>query len=228
MDWLTQLLDLFLHLDVHLDRAISEYGAWTYGILFAIIFAETGLVVTPFLPGDSLLFAAGALAGREGGTLHSGWLFVLLTIAAIIGDNLNYWIGRLMGSRIRFRDDARFLRKQYLDRTHAFFEAYGVKAIILARFVPIVRTFMPFVAGVGRMDYRVFLPFDILGGVVWVGVCVFAGRLFGQIPIVRDNFTLVALAVVFLSILPAIIGYIRHRRAARAFPVQVTEKPAEN
>src|SRR4029453_4101780 len=134
MDWMKQVLDLFLHLDKHLDGAIAEYGAWTYGILFGIIFAETGLVVTPFLPGDSLLFAAGALAGRENGALHSGLLFVLLTVAGSIGENCNYWIGRLVGKRVPFSDNARILKKRYIDRTHAFFESYGVKAIILARF----------------------------------------------------------------------------------------------
>src|SRR5262245_21143247 len=168
MEWLTQFIDFFLHVDKHIDALISDYGAWTYAILATIVFCETGLVVTPFLPGDSLLFAAGALAGREGNILNSLWLFLLLTGAAIVGDNCNYWIGRLIGPHVPFKDNARFLKKKYLTRTHAFFERYGRSAIILARFVPIVRTFMPFVAGLGRMDYRVYLPFDILGGVLWV------------------------------------------------------------
>ncbi len=214
----TQLVDLLLHADVYLQQLVATYGAWIYGILFAIVFAETGLVVTPFLPGDSLLFAAGALAGS--GTLNPTLTVILLIVAAIAGDAVNYSIGRAAGSRIiqRARVDpkwGRWIRPEYVDRAHEFFERQGGKAIVLARFVPIVRTFVPFVAGVAEMSYPAFALYNVTGAIAWVAVCVGAGYLFGQVPIVRDNFSIVALGIVFVSLLPMLFEYLRHRARAR-------------
>jgi membrane-associated protein len=216
---LTQLVDLLLHADVYLQQLVATYGAWIYGILFAIVFAETGLVVTPFLPGDSLLFAAGALAGS--GTLNPALTVILLIVAAIAGDAVNYSIGRAAGARIiqRARVDpkwGRWIRPEYVDRAHEFFERQGGKAIVLARFVPIVRTFVPFVAGVAEMSYPAFALYNVTGAIAWVAVCVGAGYLFGQVPIVRDNFTIVALGIVFVSLLPMLSEYLRHRNSSRA------------
>jgi membrane-associated protein len=213
MEFLAQFVDFFLHLDAYLTEAVQQYGAWTYALLFLIIFCETGLVVTPILPGDSLLFAAGSLAAL--GALDPIFLFVLLSVAAILGDQVNYHAGHYFGARI-FKPDARFLKQEYLDRTHRFYEKYGPKTIVIARFVPIVRTFAPFVAGMGSMTYRRFVTYNVSGAVLWVGVCVLAGYLFGNIPIVRENFTLVILAIIFVSILPAIVGMITARREAAA------------
>jgi membrane-associated protein len=213
MDLLHSIVDLFLHLDVHLGKLISQYGTWTHLILFLVVFAETGLVVTPFLPGDSLLFAAGTFAAL--GALDLWLIVFLLIVAAIIGDTVNYWVGSYIGPRA-FRGDVRFLRKDYLDRTHAFYEKHGGKTIILARFVPIIRTFAPFVAGVGSMSYGKFLTYNVVGAVLWVGLLVPAGYFFGNITVVRENFTLVILAIIALSITP--IAYealrARHRRPA--------------
>jgi len=211
---LTQLVDLLLHSDVYLQQLVATYGIWIYGILFAIVFAETGLVVTPFLPGDSLLFAAGALAGS--GSLNPMVTVALLIVAAIAGDAVNYSIGRAAGTRIiqRARVDprwGRWVRPEYVDRAHEFFERQGGKAIVLARFVPIVRTFVPFVAGVAEMSYPAFALYNVTGAILWVVVCVGAGYLFGQVPMVRDNFSLVALGIVFVSLLPMLIEYLRHR-----------------
>jgi membrane-associated protein len=211
---LTQLVDLLLHADVYLQQLVATYGTWIYGILFAIVFAETGLVVTPFLPGDSLLFAAGALAGS--GSLNPTLTVILLVAAAISGDAVNYAIGRAAGTRIieRSRVDprwARWIKPAYVDRAHEFFERQGGKAIVLARFVPIVRTFVPFVAGVAEMSYPAFALYNVAGAVGWVAVCVGAGYLFGQVPIVRENFSLVALGIVFVSLLPMLVEYLRHR-----------------
>jgi membrane-associated protein len=199
-----ELIDLFLKLDEHLLRVIETYGAWTYGLLFVIIFCETGLVVTPILPGDSLLFAAGAFAAA--GSLDLTILLILLSIAAILGDAANYSIGHYLGPRA-LTGKSRFLKKEYLDRTQRFYERYGGKTIVIARFVPIVRTFAPFMAGVGRMNYLQFARYNVLGALLWVGVCVMAGYLFGAIPFVKDNFELVVLAIVFVSILPAVAEY---------------------
>ena len=210
MDVLTWFADLLLHLDDHLAEIIGQYGTWTYLILFGIIFAETGLVVTPFLPGDSLLFAAGTFAGM--GALDPWLLFLLLTIAGIAGDTVNYWVGRWVGPRA-FSGTIRWLRKDYLDRTEQFYEKHGGKTIILARFIPIVRTFAPFVAGVGRMHYGRFLAYNVSGAIVWVGLFVFAGYLFGNIPIVRDNFTAVILGIIVISVLPVLVEWYRARRA---------------
>jgi membrane-associated protein len=207
MEWLKWLVDLFLHLDRHLAEIIGQYGPWTYALLAVVIFCETGLVATPFLPGDSLLFAAGAL---------SIWLlFVLLAGAAILGDTVNYWIGHRIGPRA-FSGNVRFLKKEYLDRTHEFYERYGGKTIVIARFVPIVRTFAPFVAGVGSMSYRRFIVYNVTGGLLWVAVCLSGGYLFGNIPFVKRNFSLVILAIIFVSILPGLIEYLRHRARGRA------------
>ena len=220
MDFVSWAIDVFVHLDQHLDAVMQQYGTWTYLILVAIIFCETGLVVTPFLPGDSLLFAAGALAGA--GSLNVGLLFGLLAAAAIVGDNSNYAIGRFFGTRILHARKARLVKKEHIERTHAFFERYGTKTIIIARFVPIVRTFTPFVAGLGRMTYRRFLPFDIAGGMVWVGACVFSGYFFGGREFVKKNFSLVILAIIAISLLPAVIGFINAKvkgsRGAAAKP----------
>jgi membrane-associated protein len=213
MDLIRQFIDLFLHLDQHLKQVIETYGTWTYLLLFVIVFCETGLVVTPILPGDSLLFAAGTFAGM--GSLNLALVLVLLSVAAIVGDTVNYWIGKYLGPRL-VRGNSRLIRKEHLDRTHAFFEKYGGKTIIIARFVPIVRTFAPFVAGLGAMTYGKFIAYNVIGGLMWVLICVMAGYWFGQRPVVQENFSLVVIAIVFISILPAIIEYIRHRMASRA------------
>jgi membrane-associated protein len=213
MDLLPRIIDLFLHLDQHLGQLISEYGTWTHLILFLIVFCETGLVVTPFLPGDSLLFAAGTFAAL--GALDLWLVVLLLIIAAIAGDTLNYWIGAYIGPRA-FRGDIRFLRKEYLDRTHAFYEKHGGKTIILARFVPIIRTFAPFVAGVGAMSYPKFITYNVVGAVLWVGLFVLGGYFFGSISVVRENFTLVILAIIAISVLPIVVEALRARRSRPA------------
>ena len=209
MDLLHQLVDFILHLDRHLSEIIRDYGTWTYLLLFLIVFCETGLVVLPFLPGDSLLFAAGAFAGL--GALDLGLTLLLLTIAAIGGDTVNYWAGHLLGPRLFRGEKVRFLNPKHLQRTHEFFERYGGKTIVIARFVPIVRTFAPFVAGVGSMTYSRFLLYNVVGGVGWVAICVLAGYWFGNIPVVKENFTLVILGIIVVSILPAVFEVVRHR-----------------
>ena len=205
------LIDLFLHLDVHLAEFVGRYGIWVYGLLFAIIFAETGLVVTPFLPGDSLLFAAGAIAAT--GALDIRLLFLLLAGAAILGNTVNYSVGHFIGPRV-FRSDQThpLLNRQHLDRAHAFFEKYGGMAVVLTRFVPIIRTFVPFVAGAGAMRYSAFALFNVLGGALWVGVCLGAGYAFGNVPIVKNNFSLVAIGIVAVSMIPMAVEWIRHKR----------------
>ena len=212
MDILAYLIDVVLHLDRHLVELIRDYGAWVYLVLFLIIFAETGLVVTPFLPGDSLLFVAGTLAAAGG--MDIGLLIVLLCIAAILGDSVNYAIGKHVGDRMV--KSGRFVRQEHVDRTHAFYEKYGGKTIVIARFVPIVRTFAPFVAGIGKMDYGRFLLFNVTGGIFWVVSLTTAGYFFGNLPVVKDNLSLVVLGIVIASIMPAVIEYVRHRRAAAA------------
>ncbi|HET7275466.1 MAG TPA: DedA family protein [Longimicrobiaceae bacterium] len=208
MELIRQFVDLFLHLDAHLDTIVRQYGAWTYAILFLIIFAETGLVVTPFLPGDSLLFAAGALAAN--GSMNVYFLALLLFAAAVIGDSVNYSIGARLGVRV-FKEDARVLKTEYLRRTEKFYEKYGGKTIVLARFVPIVRTYAPFVAGCSRMHYPRFLAYNVLGGFIWVALFVFGGYFFGNIPFVQENFGLVVIVIILLSILPAIAEIVKHR-----------------
>ena len=204
-DLIKKLIDFILHIDKHLAEIIADYGAWTYGVLFLIIFAETGFVVTPFLPGDSLLFAAGTFCARPETGLNVHLMALLLAIAAVIGDTVNYWIGAKMGPAVFKREDSRFLRRKHLERAHAFFEKYGGRAIILARFVPIVRTFVPFVAGVGAMTYSRFIAYNVIGGVVWIYSFTYLGYAFGNIPVVQRNFKLVILAIIFLSVLPMVI-----------------------
>jgi membrane-associated protein len=209
---LAQLIDLVLHLDVHLAAFVAQHGAWVYGLLFLIIFMETGLVVTPFLPGDSLLFVAGAVAAAGG--MELPWVMATLIVAALCGDNLNYWIGRLLGPRLFKREGNRWLKRENLDRTHAFMERHGPKAIIIARFVPIVRTFVPFVCGIGRLTYLRFLGFSLLGALLWVCLLVPAGFFFGNLAVVKNNLTVVILLIVLLSLLPGMLEYLRHRRQA--------------
>lgn len=212
MDALTFIIDLVLHLDKHLGALIQSYGLVTYVILFAIIFCETGLVVTPFLPGDSLLFAAGSFAAL--GVLNPWLLFLLLSLAAIAGDSLNYAIGHNLGARILARNH-RLIKKEHLDRTHQFYEKYGGKTIIIARFVPIVRTLAPFVAGLGSMTYGRFLFYNISGGLLWISTLTAAGYFFGQVPIIKHNFSLVIVAIIIISVMPAIIEVLRQWAAAK-------------
>jgi membrane-associated protein len=210
MDLLTLFMDFVLHLDSYIGLAIQQYGIWVYLLLFLIIFLETGLVVTPFLPGDSLLFAAGAFAAL--GSLDITLLFLLLAGAAILGDTANYWIGNRLGPRIFRKKTGRLFREEYLESAHAFYEKYGGKAIFLARFVPVVRTFAPFVAGIGKMSYRRFLTYNIIGGLAWVSIFLFGGFYFGNLPWVQENFTLVILAIILISFVPILIEYVRHRK----------------
>ena len=204
-------VEILLHLDTHLDLVIRNYGFWTYGIFFLIIFLETGLVVTPFLPGDSLLFAAGTFAAL--GSLDAKWLIILLSLAAIVGDTVNYWIGYRVGPKVFRKENSRFLNKKHLHRTHQFYERYGGKTIIIARFVPIIRTFAPFVAGIGSMTYGRFITYNIVGGIGWVMIFILGGYFFGNIPLVRQNFSLVIVAIIILSILPGIIEFLRQRKS---------------
>jgi len=212
---IAQMIDLFLHLDRHLAELVQAYGIWTYAILTAVVFLETGVVITPFLPGDSLLFAAGALAATGG--LNVWILLALLTAAAILGDTVNYWIGNKIGHRA-FSGNIRFLKHEHLVRTHEFYERHGGKTIFLARFLPIIRTFAPFVAGIGEMSYPRFLAWNVCGGAVWVALFLFAGYGFGNMPVVKDNFSLVILAIVVVSVLPIAYEFLRQRRAARRVP----------
>jgi len=210
MDLLKSVIDFVLHIDRHLSAIIQQFGAWTYAILFAIIFIETGLVIMPFLPGDSLLFAAGTFAAL--GALDVRLLIALLVVAAIVGDTVNYWIGHRIGEKAFSREDARFFKKKYLDRTHAFYEKHGGKTIIIARFVPIIRTFAPFVAGIGKMSYGRFISFNVIGGVGWVVLLVGAGYFFGNIPFIRKNFSIAILAIILISTVPIAVEYFRHRK----------------
>lgn len=213
MEYITWLIDFIIHIDKHLGEIVSQYGTLTYAILFLIVFCETGLVVTPFLPGDSLLFAAGALAAA--GHLDVNLLALLLLIAAIIGDTVNYHIGQYLGPNL-FVKKWRLVKQEHLDRTEKFFLKYGAKAIVIARFVPIVRTMAPFMAGVGTMPYKTFIFYNVFGALLWIGIFCYGGYAFGELPIVKKNFTLVILAIIILSVLPAVIEIIRARREARA------------
>ena len=219
MELVHWFVDFFLHLDRHLAEVIQSYGTWTYGLLFTIVFLETGLVVTPFLPGDSLLFAAGSFAALQqpdgSPVLSFPVLFVLLSLAAIVGDTVNYGIGAYLGPKVFHFPRSRFFNPEHLRKTHAFYEKYGGKTIIIARFVPIVRTFAPFVAGIGAMSYARFLAYNVVGGLLWVSLCLSAGYFFGNLPFVRNNFSLVILAIVLISILPALVEYLRHRSQSR-------------
>jgi membrane-associated protein len=209
MEFLTTFIDIFLHLDKYLGNVIQDYGTLTYAILFLVIFCETGLVVTPFLPGDSLLFAAGAFAAL--GSLELTVLLPVLYAAPICGDSSNYWIGRFIGPKV-FQQNSRWLKREYLDKTHAFYEKHGGVTVIIARFMPIFRTFAPFVAGIGAMNYPRFLTFSIGGTILWISLCVIAGYFFGNIPFVKQNFSLVIIAIIVISVLPMVVEYVRHKR----------------
>ncbi|WP_129628542.1 DedA family protein [Candidatus Oscillochloris fontis] len=211
MEFITGIIDFILHIDEHLGRFVTDYGAWTLGILFVIIFCETGLVFTPFLPGDSLLFAAGAISAQYPDALPFGFMLILLITAAILGDTVNYWIGSSLGHWLMNRPKP-LIKREYIDRTHAFFEKHGGKTIIMARFVPIVRTFAPFVAGMGKMSYRYFLTYNIVGGIAWVILFLGAGYLFGNVPFVKHNFEWVAIGIVLVSVLPMVIEFVRGRK----------------
>ncbi|HEY3445486.1 MAG TPA: DedA family protein [Myxococcales bacterium] len=219
MELIKTFIDLFLHLDKYLDQALQLFGGWTYFLLFLVIFCETGLVVTPFLPGDSLLFATGAFAAKGSFTLNGAIsepvsalaLFGLITAAAFLGDTVNYWVGRKMGPAVF----GRFLNKKHLERTHTFYERHGGKTIIIARFVPIIRTFAPFVAGVGEMSYWRFISYNAIGGIAWVGVCISAGWFFGNLPWVQKNFSVVIIAIVLISVLPAVVEFLRERARSK-------------
>jgi membrane-associated protein len=213
MEFVAKVIDFVLHLDKHLSGLIQTYGFWTYLILFVVIFCETGLVVTPFLPGDSLIFAAGAFAAS--GSLQIGWLFLILAAAAVLGDTVNYWIGKILGPKVFSKEKSRIFRKEHLDRTHRFYEKYGAETIILARFVPIVRTFAPFVAGIGRMSYGKFLGYNVVGGLAWVALFSFGGYFFGNIPFVKKNFSLVIIAIILISLVPILWEFLRQRRQKR-------------
>lgn len=203
------IIDMILHLDKHLNAIIQSFGGLTYVLLFLIVFAETGLVVTPFLPGDSLLFAVGTFAAV--GSLNVALSFVILSAAAILGDSVNYSIGKFLGKKA-IEHPSRIIKKEYIDKTKRFYEKYGAKTIVLARFVPIVRTFAPFVAGVGKMNYLKFLTYNITGGILWVGIFVFGGYLFGNIPIVKENFSVVIIIIIVLSFTPVFIEFYRHNK----------------
>ncbi|ROP62959.1 membrane-associated protein [Enterobacter sp. BIGb0383] len=214
MDLIYFLIDFILHIDVHMAELVAEYGMWVYAILFLILFCETGLVVTPFLPGDSLLFVAGALAALPGNDLNVHMMVMLMIVAAILGDAVNYTIGRLFGEKLFSNPNSKIFRRSYLDKTHAFYDKHGGKTIILARFVPIVRTFAPFVAGMGHMSYRHFAAYNVIGALVWVLLFTYAGYIFGDLPVVQENLKLLIVAIIVLSILPGVVEIIRHRRAA--------------
>jgi membrane-associated protein len=210
MELVKKILDIALHLDKYLSAVIQQYGLWTYAILFVVIFIETGFVVMPFLPGDSLLFAAGTFAAL--GAFEVGWLILILAAAAIIGDTVNYWIGHYVGPKVFSKEKARFFKKEHLDRTHAFYERHGGKTIIIARFVPIIRSFAPLVAGIGRMSYGRFIAYNVIGGVGWVVLLVGTGYFFGNIPVVKKNFSLAILAIIGISTIPVVTEYLRHKK----------------
>jgi membrane-associated protein len=214
MDIIKFVIDFILHIDVHLAELVAQYGMWVYGILFLILFCETGLVVTPFLPGDSLLFVAGALAALPTNDLNVHTMVALMIGAAILGDAVNYTIGRLFGEKLFSNPNSKIFRRSYLDKTHQFYEKHGGKTIILARFVPIVRTFAPFIAGMGHMSYRHFAAYNVIGALVWVLLFTYAGYLFGDLPIVQENLKLLIVGIIIVSILPGVIEIWRHKRAA--------------
>src|SRR5512146_430531 len=211
MEIIRWFIDFVLHLDTHLNAIIAQYGALTYLLLFAVIFVETGLVITPFLPGDSLLFAAGAIAALPNGGMNVIVLYLVVAAAAVAGDTVNYWIGHYIGPRA-FSGNVRFLKKEYLERTQAFYDKHGGKTILLARFVPIVRTFAPFVAGVGKMRYSYFISYNVFGGLLWTALFTFVGYFFGNLEFIQKNFSLVVIAIIFISVLPMVYEYIKSRR----------------
>ncbi len=210
---MSEIINFILHVDKELIRLTAEYGSWVYGILFSVVFIETGVVILPFLPGDSLLFAAGALAGVN--SLNIWFLFGLLTIAAILGDTVNYWIGHYLGPKVFQKENSRWLKPEHLQQTHRYFERYGSVTIVLARFVPIVRTIAPFVAGVGRMNYRTFLAYNVFGGLLWVSLFLFGGYFFGRLEFVQKHFSVIVVAIIVLSVLPAVFEFFRRRKNAR-------------
>ncbi len=210
MEFIKTAAEYILHIDQYLGVVVQDYGLLAYGVLFLIIFLETGLVVTPFLPGDSLLFAAGALAATS--SLNPIFLFILLAVAAILGDTVNYWAGYKIGNRI-FEKDRPFVKEEYLKRTQTFYEKHGKKTIILARFIPIIRTFAPFIAGVGKMEYKTFLSYNVIGGIAWIALLVFGGYFFGNVPIVKNNFGVVVIAIIIISLVPAVIEFWKHKIA---------------
>ncbi|EIG9087273.1 DedA family protein [Serratia marcescens] len=214
MDIIKFIIDFILHIDVHLAELVAQYGMWVYAILFLILFCETGLVVTPFLPGDSLLFVAGALAALPTNDLNVHTMVALMVVAAILGDAVNYTIGWLFGEKLFSNPNSKIFRRSYLDKTHQFYEKHGGKTIILARFVPIVRTFAPFVAGMGHMSYRHFAAYNVIGALVWVLLFTYAGYLFGDLPVVQENLKLLIVGIIIVSILPGVIEIWRHKRAA--------------
>ncbi|NMP29095.1 DedA family protein [Rahnella sp. SAP-1] len=214
MEYIHYIIDFILHIDVHLTELVAQYGVWVYAILFVILFCETGLVVTPFLPGDSLLFVAGALAALPAHSLNVHTMVFLMALAAVAGDAVNYTIGRLFGAKLFANPDSKIFRRSYLEQTHKFYEKHGGKTIILARFVPIVRTFAPFVAGMGHMSYRHFAAYNVAGGLLWVLLLTYAGYFFGNQPFVQNNLKFVIVGIIVVSVLPAIIEVLRHRRAA--------------
>lgn len=201
--------EILLNLDQYLNFFVQNFGIWTYLVIFAVIFAETGLVIIPFLPGDSLLFALGTLAAKE--ILNIWWLIILLSAASILGDSINYTIGKYFSDKIINKTFGRFVKKEYLDKTHSFYEKYGGKTIIIARFVPIVRTFAPFVAGIGKMSYSKFIAYNVSGGILWVSSIISAGYFFGNIPVIKNNFTIVVLTIIFISVLPGIIEFLKFK-----------------
>jgi len=224
MQVISFLIDFVLHMDRYLGQIVTDTGLWTYVILFVVIFIETGLVVTPFLPGDSILFAAGALIAAQG-VLDIKILYILMVIAAVAGDTANYWIGHYIGPRV-FHEESRFLKKEYLDRTHAFYEKHGGKTILLARFIPIIRTFAPFVAGVGEMTYGHFISYNVVGGIVWPALFLFGGYFFGNIPFIKDHFSLVVIAIVLISLIPAVVEVLKNKKKpAEAVPAATESDP---
>lgn len=214
MEWIKFLMDFLIHMDKHLGAIITACGPWTYTLFFGVIFCETGLVITPFLPGDSLLFATGSFAAQ--GVLNPHLLFLLLSIAAILGDTVNYWIGHYLGPKVFHTEKTPWLNKQHLQQAHAFYERHGGKTIIFARFIPIIRTFAPFVAGIGTMNYWRFVAYNVVGGIAWVALFVYGGYFFGNLPMVKRNFTLVIFAIIILSLVPAVVEFLRHRKGVPA------------
>jgi membrane-associated protein len=213
MNFISFLIDFVLHMDRYLGQIVTDTGLWTYVILFVVIFIETGLVVTPFLPGDSILFAAGALIAVQP-VLDIKILYVLMVLAAVLGDTANYWIGHFIGPKV-FHEESRFLKKEYLDRTHEFYEKHGGKTILLARFIPIIRTFAPFVAGVGRMTYGHFISYNVVGGILWPALFLFGGYYFGNITFIKEHFSLVVIAIVLISLIPAVVEALRSRKSPK-------------
>ncbi|MBI4731832.1 MAG: DedA family protein [Chloroflexi bacterium] len=220
MDLILKAVDFVLHVDVYLEEIISNYGGWTYALLFFVVFMETGFVVTPFLPGDSLIFAASTFAAR--GALNPWLMFGLLAVAAVIGDSVNYWIGHRIGKRA-YTGEIKWIKKEYMERTHTFFEKHGGKTIFLARFVPIIRTFAPFVAGVSRMSYGFFFRWNVIGGITWVATFTLLGYFFGNIPFVQKNFELVIIAIILISLIPAVTEAIKARKEIGAKKAESAE-----